>query len=366
MFKKNLLRASVVGVVAAALVAVTAGTAQAAVDPTVGSKGPIYMASALDGSLIAPGTILPFDESVIARASDTDLEALFIGSDDSTEVRTFISPRGSEATPSAWVAYAYNGFVNGTKNVSYPNLALDGQTIGSLSAVRAGGNWSVGFAFMNNNGLNVSTDGVYFKYITVTPGVGNALPTWEFAPDDTVVPPVDPPVGSADVNLQAITMAAEDGTLNLVAPSLGTAQIKDPTLVNGLSTSKGKLGVFEVQDTRVVTHKGWTVTTKVDNFVNALDATKIISSSQLGLKPLAAEGTTLSPIVTLANEQIAGSANHVATTTPATVQGNLFAQAGDSAAVPSSKFDADLTFVAPADMPAGTYNSKLTLTLTSK
>jgi hypothetical protein len=362
MFTKNLIRASVVGVVAAALVAVTAGAAQAAVDPTAGSKGPVYVADADDGSLWPVGTPIPFDTAVIARASDTDLAAVFPGTSASTEVRTFISPRGSEATPSAWVAQAPNSFINGTNNVSYPALTLDGQINGSLEAVRAGGNWSVGFAFLTNNGLTVSSDGVFFTYITVTPGTGGALPTWEFAVPGPVVPPVDP-TGSADINLQATTVNAEDGILNLVAPALGTAKIENPTLVNGLSTSTGKLGEFSVEDGRVVSHPGWTVTTKVDNFVNAADATKIISSSQLGVKPLLVEPN---PLVTLADAQVAGAATYAATTTPATTAGTLFAQAGNTAASGTAKFNADLTFVAPANMPAGTYNSKLTLTLTSK
>ncbi|MFB2598269.1 hypothetical protein ACEXQE_10785 [Herbiconiux sp. P17] len=358
MIKKNAIRVAIVGVVAAAIVAGTAGAANAAVDPTVGSKGPLYIADANDGSLWPTTTPVPFSQDVIARASDTDLEALFIGSNDSTGVQTFISPRGQEANPTAWLAYAPNDFVQGTKNVSYPSMRLDNNINGSLTAVRAGGNFSVGFAFMNNNYLNVSADGVYFAYITVTPGVGGADPTWEFAvPSSTG--PEQPPVGSAEINLQATTIGAVDGTLNLVAPTTGTAEIKNPTLVGGLSTSTGALGEFTVQDTRVVSHPGWTVTTKVDPFVNAADASKVIANTQLGLAPAAAAGFSLNPQITLANPQVAGSANYGGT-------GALFAQAGNTSAVAESKFNAGLTFVAPADMPAGTYNSKLTLTLTSK
>ncbi|SDZ13594.1 hypothetical protein [Herbiconiux ginsengi] len=358
MFKKNALRVAMVGVVAGTIIAVSAGAANAAVDPTTGSKGPLYIADANDGSLWPVTTPVPFSQAVIARASDTDLAAVFVGSNDSTGVETFISPRGQETNPSAWLAYAPNDFIQGTKNVSYPSMRLDDNINGSLTAVKAGGNFSVGFAFMKNNYLNVSADGAYFTNITVTPGTGGADPTWEFAVPSTTVPE-QPPVGSAEINLQATTIGAVDGTLNLVAPTVGTAKIENPTIVGGLSTSTGTLGEFTVQDTRVVSHPGWTVTTKVDPFVNASDASKVIANTQLGLAPAAAANFTLNPLVTLANPQVAGSANYGGT-------GAVFAQAGNTSAVPESKFNAALTFVAPANMPAGTYNSKLTLTLTSK
>jgi len=50
----------------------------------------------------------------------------------------------------------------------------------------------------------------------------------------------------------------------------------------------------------------------------------------------------------------------------ATTAGRPFAEAGDGVDVGDTVLDADLKFVAPATAAAGTYTSKMTLTLTSK
>ncbi|WP_382306402.1 hypothetical protein [Herbiconiux sp. UC225_62] len=353
MLKKTALRIAAVGVVAAALVSATAASASAAVDPTVGSHGPYYLVESIEGTAATEGQVMNWttDYSGSPEATNTDFDKAFTGPADAESVRVFISPRGQERTPSAWVAYNESGFMPGTKNVLLPAAQLSAMVLGPVGAngVRAaGGNYSLGFAFMKTNNLAIASDAIYYTNISITPGTG----TWTFAIPSTEEPPAEPS-GSFDVNLEATTIAAQDGTLNLVAPASGTATIGNPTLVNGLSTSTGTLGQFSVEDGRVVTHPGWTLTTTVTDFTNSADSSKVIANKQLGLAPKLVEPNAA---VTLANAQTAGSA----------VYPSVFAQTDDSAAVATTKFDADLTFVSPANMPAGTYTSKLTLTLASK
>lgn len=351
MFRKNAIRVAAVGVVAAALIAGTTVAAHAAEPvPTVGSKGAYFIGDAADGSIIPAGTELDFNRQVIGMTSDDPdlIAATFPGSTDAETVRTFIAPRGSERVPSQWTAWADNGFVTGTKDVIYPAVTLDGQILGNLSTVRAGGNFSVGFAFMKNNNLTIADGDVYYTYITVQPSG-----KWTFAtPTGGGVDP-EPAANSFDVNLEATTMSAPDGALSLVAPVSNTATIGNPTMVDGLSTSTGSLGEFSVVDERFQTHPGWTLTTTVTQFTNSADSSKVINASQLGVAPKLVNPNSL---VTLANPQVAGSG----------VYPSVFAQTGDTAAAGTVAMNADLKFVSPVNMPAGTYTSKLTLTLASK
>lgn len=351
MFRKNLVRVSAVGVLAAALVAGSALAAHAAEPvPTVGSKGPFFIGDAGDGSIIPAGTELDFDYALIGMPSSdpAQIEAVFPGSADAETVRTFISPRGSEHTPTQWTAWADSGFKAGTKDMIYPAATLGAQVLGNQSTVRAGGNFSVGFAFMKNNNLTIADGDVYFTYITVQPNG-----KWTFATPTSGGTDPEPAANSFDVNLEATTTSAPDGTLSLVAPASNTAQIANPALVDGLSTSTGTLGAFSVVDERFQTHPGWTLTTTVTPFTNSADASKIIDAKQLGVAPKLVEPNSA---VTLANAQTAGSATYP----------SVFAQTGNAAASGTVKLDADLKFVSPANYPAGTYTSKLTLTLASK
>ncbi len=349
MFRKNSIRVAAVGVLAGALVAGSALSAQAADEPvaTVGSKGPVYIADANNGDIYAAGTSLPFEQAVIGRPNDTDVESKFPGSSDATSVRTFISNRGDELDQTKWIAFGLSDFVEGSKDVWLPQLQLSAQTGGAQATVRAGGNFSVGFAFMKNNQLTVAEGGVYYTYITVQPGG-----QWKFA-TPTSTTPEEPAANTFDVNLNAETMSAPDGALSLSAPSVATATIGNPAMVDGLSTSTGTLGDFTVTDERYTSHPGWTLTTTVTQFTNSADNTKVIAASQLGVAPkLVAPNAN----VTVASPQVAGSASYP----------SLFAQSNATAASGAVQLNADLKFVSPSNMPAGTYTSKLTLTLASK
>jgi hypothetical protein len=246
-----------------------------------------------------------------------------------------------------------SAFVNGTKNVQLPAANLSTFLLGNVAGVKAGGTYSLGFAFLKNNNLTVADAGVFYTYITVASGGAG---DWTF---ETYVPPAaaGSVTGSpADVNLTATTLAAADGVLSLSVPAGASAAIGNPALVNGLSTSTGVLPNFTVTDARVITHAGWTLTSSVTEFTNTSDSAVKIPNTQLGIEPVIVSTTSGSGVVTVAAPTVAGSAVYSAP----------FAQATNGAAVGTTTFNANLKFVAPVGKPAGTYTSKLTLTLASK
>jgi len=334
------------GIAAALAAGAVVSSASAAVSN--GSDQAMYHFDGNTGLYVAPGTTIDWDYPAIG-APTTDPANIettyFVGSSDATDVRAFIAPRGQERTPSAWSANAPGGFMAGTKQVLQPNIAPASMTEGAPATVKSqGGQYSIGFAFTKNNGLSIADAGVVYQYITVTPVTGAY--TFE---DPAVTAPGAPSDTTGEVALSATTIAAADGTLSLVVPAGASATIGNPTLVNGLSTSTGTLGQITVKDGRVQTHKGWTLTSSVADFA-ASGAT--IAASQLLVTPKIV-GTAISGVTAAA----AGAA---------TTAGRPFAEAGDGATVGDTVLDADLKFVAPSTAAAGTYTSKMTLTLTSK
>jgi hypothetical protein len=355
MFKKSAARTLAVGVVAAALVATSAVAAHAAVSTPEGTLGSYYLIDSLTGEAIAPGSTLAWTTDVSGNPTESapNFDQVFTGPADAEDVIPFISPRGSEKSPAAWVAYGFGGFSDpAAKTVLMAPAMLDGMTLGPVGAngvKAAGGDYSLGFAFVRNNRLNVASDAVYFTHISITPGTG----AWTFdTPSGTT--PEPPAENSFGVDLKAETTAVPEGTLSLVSKPAGTATIGSPTIVNGLSTSTGELGAFTVKDERYQTHPGWTITSSVTDFTNSGDTTKVIEAKQLSIAP-AFVGTP--------NAEVTLAKAHAAAKAPT---GALFAQSNNTVASGEVSLKAGLTFVAPANMPAGTYTSKLTVTLASK
>lgn len=343
MFTKKPVYVALVAAIAASLVGATFSAASAV--ESNGSDAAIYLRDANTADLLAPGTVLDYNDDVIGSPDDVDYLHVWTGSADAVEPRLFVSPRGQERNISAWNAYAPQGFPAGSKDVLLPSMKLSGLINGNIAGVKsAGGQYSLGFAFVKNNGLTIADAGVVYTYITVTPGTG----AWTFE-TPAATTPTTPPVGSAEINLSATTIAAADGTLSLDVPANTTAVIGSPTLVDQLSTSTGVLGAFTVKDSRVMTHKGWTLTSSVADFV-------------AGGTTIPAERLTVTPkIVSTTATGITAAAAGAASTA-----GKPFAEAGDAAAVGDTVLNADLKFVAPATAAAGTYTSKMTLTLVSK
>jgi len=343
-----------IGALAATLVGATLTSASAA-EPNGGAQ-PVYILDANDGTVIPAGTKNAFAKIVVAgplsggSSGDPELAGeRYVGSADATSVATFVALPGDERTPSAWKARGLSGFYPGTKDTWLPSIALSNQNLNNIQGVKAaGGEYSLGIAFMKNNGLTIADAGISFTRISVTAGTGE----WTFETPGTGTPTV-PESNTGSIDLTATTLQAPDGALSLKVPANAAATIGAPKIVDGVSVSTGKLGNFQVEDGRVVSHPGWTLTSTVADFKNAGGTT--ILAKQLGVSPFVVSKPTG-----------AGSAPATAQTAGTAVFPSAFATADNSATVGTTVLDADLTFVAPATSAAGTYTSKMTLTLASK
>lgn len=358
MFKVN--KAAYVAAASAMALSIVAATftSATAVEANGGAQ-PIYLASANDGIVLAAGSTNAFTDPLIGspRAQGTTNDAtqpneLFLGPTDATGVFTFVSPVGQENNKAAWSAYSTSGFVGTSKNVWLPSLGLYGigTAGGSAAAVKsAGGDFSLGLAFTKASGSTLIAGYTSFIKIHVTPTTG----AWTFETPTGATPSPPPPSGSFDQNLSVTTTQAVDGALNLISPANATttfgAAVLDPT--TKLSTSTATLDNFSVQDDRVVSHPGWTLTSTVANFVSGANT---IDKKQLGIAPKVVTANGAGALAGVA--QVAGSAVYPA----------AFAYAENNATVGTTVLGADLKFVAPATAPAGTYTSKLTITLASK
>ncbi|GAA1954071.1 hypothetical protein [Agromyces allii] len=343
-----------VGLVAAGVLG-TATAASAARQPD------FYLLDAGDGHLLADGQVLAWEDQVISSPGPTipDLDIPFPGTADATGATLFISPVGQETTMANWSATGDSALVAGTHDIQSPNLTLSGFTKGNWAGVKAGGTYSLGFAWTKNNGLNLADAGVRYTEIVVQPGgAGN----WTFADQPgEVTPPVDctvtplpaecpaPPVGSGDIALEATTIAAADGALSLSVPAGAKATFGAPTLVNHLSTSTATLPEFSVSDERIVTRPGWSLTSTVADFAS-------------GSNTFGAENLSIVPTLKTDSNGAALAGAHAGSKTT----GAGFASADAGKGIGLTTFSADLKLVAPVSAPAGTYTSKMTLTLVSK
>ena len=365
------LRLGVAAVVAGALVAGSASAALAATTATTGSKGPLFIVSNESGELVTADTQLTWETDVVGSSTST-YGSVFAGPDASagaTDVYTFVAPRGMENNPREWSTKAAIGFGTDGVNVKNPNVTLSNQIV-SVKTTPAGlkasgGAYSVGVAFTKDNGFTVVNGFSYFAYVDITPGTG----AWTFATPSSDNggntggnnggTTTDPSL-TGDIALEASTVAAQDGALSLAVASGAKATIGSPKLENQLSKSTGSLPEFQVVDQRVVSRKGWTLTANVADFsllVNGVaDSSKKIDGKQLGTSPKVVTTGTTATGVTAGAAQAAGSAN----------KSFSFASAAAGAGVGTTVLGGDLTFVAPAEAVAGTYTSKMTLTLVSK
>ena len=356
MLKNKTTRSVVIGAAVLAVVAgvAVANSANAANQPN-GSQGAMYIGSGNTGAHVPAGTTSAFTDGNFGYGDPTNVVAPYTCPSDATGVASFVALAGQEYTVANWAGTAFAGFASGTKNISAPDTTLsDFSGTGTAAMKTTGGNYSVGIACTINNGSALASTGVYFASLHIAAGGAYTIDQPTVAGPTT---PPTPPSGSQALTLKATTLAAQDGVLSLLAPASSTVLIGNPVLdpTTHLSVSTGKLGNVTVSDGRVVTHPGWNLTTAVSAFALEGDATKTIPAAQLGLSPIIVS-KPLNSVVTAASAQIAGSGASTSS----------FASADNGANVGSTVVDADLKFIAPATALAGTYDSTLTLTLTSK
>ena len=354
MFKSVKAKAAVAGAIALALVGAAAPGAMAAPLPN-GSESPFYI---LDdtATLIPDNTVHQWDDFVLGNPSPDNPGAEFVGSADATGAKVFFSTRGQERDLQNWTGINDGALVSGTTNVSFPNLTLNQLVGANMGTVMTnGGQFSLGIAFTKSNGVLIADAGVMFAHVTVNPGG-----TWTYVASKADVVVEDPCVvdpascQSKDIDLEAAVIGAEDGALTLSVPAGAKATFGAATLVEQLSTSTATLPEVTISDARVVSRPGWTLTHSVANFVSGANT---IEAKNLGVAPKLVTTGTTSTNAAAAAAQVAGSAVFPA--------GFAEAPAGP-ASLGFTKLSADLKLVAPADAPAGTYTSKMTLTLVSK
>ena len=352
MIQKHMIRVASIGLVAATLIGVSA-TAASAAPQANGSDGPVYVYDAGTGERFDETThVFDWDMASVGSPDTVAYDANFYCPDDSTGSMTFIAPVGQARVIDSWIAYAVSLFAPGTKEVRAFAIEPASQILGSQAQIKAaGGDYEAGMACLKDNYVNFASSGVWYANIHVTKGTGAW--TVSLPQDGTVTPPVDSSLqGSIDIEASAI--AAVDGALSLEVPAGATATLAAPTLVNNLSTATGALPTFTVKDGRVVSMKGWDLTATVKDFTNTADAAVTIAAKQLGVAPKV--------VTTTADGVVAGIAHTAGSSDVFT----SFASAPAGKVVGDTVLGADLTFVAPAGKAAGTYTSKLTLTLASK
>ena len=173
-------------VAAAALVLAPAISASAAIVPTVGSAHPLYLLSDIDGQQIPAGTSLGWNANILGspEPSDEDYNSNFPVPAQAGSVVMFLSPRGQETTKAAWNATGPLGLT--PSGIQLPNLKPSslttpgtGSPSNAAGVANAGGDYSLGIAFIANNGNQVLE--ANFTYITVVANANPALATWTFA-----------------------------------------------------------------------------------------------------------------------------------------------------------------------------------------
>ncbi|WP_438353959.1 hypothetical protein [Microbacterium sp. CJ88] len=203
-------------------------TAANAADPT-----PLhfYFADGGDGHILPDNQVMNWTDQVLALpgTSAADLDTAFKGSADATGAMNFIAPIGKETQISAWIATGPQSFMPGTKDILQPNMSLTGFSNGNWAGVKAGGDYSIGFAWTINNGVGLATKGVLYRTIHVQPGgPGN----WTFdtqAPVQTGVAPAfttQPASATVTAGATATFTVAASGT---PAPTLKWQSSTDGT-----------------------------------------------------------------------------------------------------------------------------------------
>lgn len=184
--RRNRLMA--VGIVAGLLATVApVGVAHAATEPTFPSTSaaPVYLVDGLDNVQYAAGSDMAWNAPMNVHLSavpmpdvPTDTEPMRLPAvADAEQYVTFISDPGSESTRSNWKAYGTTFPMVANQGVMMPNVTPTAQINGlpgQASLKASGGTFSLGVAYVKNNGLTVVS--TYFTTINVDAGG-----TWKFA-----------------------------------------------------------------------------------------------------------------------------------------------------------------------------------------
>lgn len=176
-------RAVIVLAALAASAALSACTSTTSPTPTGGaaaSTQTVHLVG-VDGNEVPAGSAIGWDDDVFGSpvASDPTFTKTFPVPAGASTVVTFISPRGKERDTAAWNASGWLGLT--PAGILLPNLKLSGNTdagtgtpSGTRAVATAGGDYSVGFAFLDGATV-IEAD---FVQITVVGDTDPVAATW--------------------------------------------------------------------------------------------------------------------------------------------------------------------------------------------
>lgn len=351
MIRFSKVKAALAGALAVTLLVGGAASAAHADTPTT-SAPPSLESMYLwnnDETLLTKDSTIGWGQQVLGYPKNTDFtnyDTYFQAPSQAAQPYIFLSPRGKELQPLEWVSKAINGFAPGTKTVLTPNMAPENTAGVNLAAAKAnGGEFSLGLAFTDQNAAAVY--GVTFVHITVKPG-GD----YTYEPTTYQTTP-QPPTGGESKDIAVSADVQEPaGSLTFTLPTTSVALTTAINTATQQSESTGSINGVNVIDSRsTANRKGWDLTQSVDNFVSGANT---IDKKNLGVT------------VTKTGGAAAASAGAAQAAGTATYPSTFATSAAGVSVEPTTQLKADLKLVAPAGTPAGTYTSKMTLTLVSK
>ncbi len=336
--KSRLLAAGIVTGLLATLAPV--GAAHAATEPSYPSTSaaPVYLVDGIDNIQYAAGTELPWNAPLNAHiapipvpTTPEDYETVRMPYAATAEQAiTFISTPGGESARSNWQAYGDLVALNG-QGVLLPNVNPSAQINGlpGQAAVKAaGGTYSLGVAYVKNNGLTVVS--AYFTTINVDAGTG----TWKFATPAPACNTVNTDIATT-TTLAADKTEAEQGQSTVLTATVsaskavtgnvefysGTTKIGTTALSGGTTSHTATVGVvgantFSAKYVESVVETGACPAKTTDTFKASTSADVTITGilPAVAMPPMAPSDNALN-----ANTAHGATASYNATTHAATL-----------------------------------------------
>ncbi|WP_295853208.1 Ig domain-containing protein [uncultured Microbacterium sp.] len=183
---------------------------------TTGSSGATYLVDGDEYTPLVEGATQQWATTTLAVPNVANLDQTFPGDSSATGAKFFVAPRGSERVVSAWKAWGDTGFKGSTKEILTPTVSLISLTAGDYAGLKAnGGDFSLGVANVNNNGLSIAGGVAYYVWIHV-----NAGGTWTFENTTAAAAATAPTITTASLNAATVGSAfsqtlTADGTAPL-------------------------------------------------------------------------------------------------------------------------------------------------------
>ncbi len=250
------------------LVGVSTATAADEIPAAPSFGGTLYLANPDDETDYAVGASLGWNQPVVALPSPGDLEGRLPSPRGTESVVTFIAPQGREADVPSWDASA-------PWQITPPGLWLadvtpyhqidpgQGTPSGTNATAIVSGDYSIGVAYLKDDGLHVVPGGLYFIHIRLT---GN----------------VDP--NKATYTWQPVEATGEPGTST--TPGGGSVASTVPQGLLGFTSSStppgAELGGLTIGDSRNEADPGWTLTVST-----TADDTRTVVTGASGDTPVA-------------------------------------------------------------------------------